>query len=41
MESSKPTIAKITIKGKTCTTLKIPPADSIVQAKPAKIFKRQ
>jgi hypothetical protein len=41
MDNSKPTIAKITIRGKTCIIVKIPRADNIVHAKPANIFKRQ
>ena len=41
IDNSSPTIAKITIKGKTCIKLKIPPADNIVQAKPARIFNKQ
>ena len=41
MDNSKPTIANITNIGKKCATVKIPPVDSIVQAKPAKIFNKQ
>ena len=41
MESSKPTIAKITSRGRMCKIVKIPPAANIVQAKPAKIFNKQ
>ena len=41
IDNSSPTIAKITIKGNICIKLKIPPADSIVQAKPARIFNKQ
>jgi len=39
--NSNPTIAKITTNGKKCMILKIPPADNIVQANPAKIFNKQ
>ena len=41
IDNSNPTIAKITKSGKRCKIVKIPPADNIVQAKPAKIFNKQ
>jgi len=41
IDSSNPTIAKITNIGKKCAIVKIPPADNIVQAKPAKILSKQ
>ena len=41
MLNSSPTIAKITTKGRRWTTDRIPPAENIVQAKPARIFNKQ
>lgn len=41
IESSNPTIAKITINGSKWAIVKTPPAANIVQAKPAKILSKQ
>ena len=41
IDSSRPIIAKITIKGKRCNIDNIPPAASIVQANPARILSKQ
>lgn len=41
IDNSRPIIAKITIRGKICNIESIPPAASIVQAKPANILRRQ
>ena len=41
IESSNPTIAKITSNGRRCIIVKTPPAANIVHAKPARIFNKQ